>query len=169
MTFCGAECLLLTPSGALSVDAAKQKAPSLVRAKIDSIDLGQNPNWIVLRCTKSFRRGPMRGIISYLFTAATLTAPVPALTQPLADNNQSPGRQVAMEICSPCHRVFEGQPAPVENVPSFIAIANMPSTTALSLRVFLQSSRHMTRMPNFIMSRSDANAVIDYILSLKRQ
>jgi mono/diheme cytochrome c family protein len=111
----------------------------------------------------------MRGIIFYLFTAVIFAAPVPALTQPLADNNQSPGHRVAMEICSPCHRVFEGQPAPVENVPSFIAIANLPSTTALSLRVFLQSSRHTTRMPNFIISRSDTNAVIDYILSLKRR
>jgi mono/diheme cytochrome c family protein len=111
----------------------------------------------------------MRGIIFYLFTVVTLVAPFPALTQPIADNNQSPGRRVAMEICGPCHRVFEGQPAAVENVPSFIAIANMPSTTALSLRVFLQSSRHTTRMPNFIISRSDADAVIDYILSLKRR
>jgi mono/diheme cytochrome c family protein len=111
----------------------------------------------------------MRGIIFYLFTAATLAAPIPALTQPRADNNQAPGRQVAMEICGSCHRVFEGQAAPVENVPSFIAIANMPSTTALSLRVFLQSSRHMTRMPNFIISKSDTDAVIDYILSLKRR
>jgi mono/diheme cytochrome c family protein len=111
----------------------------------------------------------MHRITFYLFTTATLAAPVPALTQPLADNNRSPGRQVAMEICSACHRVIEGQPAPVENVPSFIAIANRPSTTALSLRVFLQSNRHTTRMPNFIISRSDANVVIDYILSLKRQ
>jgi cytochrome c len=146
---------LLGASGPTVPDRNRQTAH---RSRMDSVP-----------CTKLFRRELMRGAIFYLFTAAILAAPVPALTQLLADNNQSPGRQVAMEICSPCHRVFEGQPAPVENVPSFIAIANMPSTTALSLRVFLQSSRHMTRMPNFIISRSDANAVIDYILSLKQQ
>jgi hypothetical protein len=77
----------------------------------------------------------MHRITFYLFTTATLAAPVPALTQPLADDNRSPGRQVAMEICSACHRVIEGQPAPVENVPSFIAIANKPS----NYRSFVES------------------------------
>jgi mono/diheme cytochrome c family protein len=110
----------------------------------------------------------MHRITFYFLAAAILAPPVPARTQPIADNNR--GRQVAAEICSACHQVIEGQPTtPIKNVPSFIAIANMPSTTAPSLRLFLQSSRHTTRMPNFIISGSDANAVIDYILSLKRK
>ncbi|MGC1894051.1 MAG: c-type cytochrome, partial [Pseudolabrys sp.] len=107
----------------------------------------------------------MRTNTFYIFITVTCAA-LPTPTQSLEDSHRS-GRRVAMEICSHCHRVAEGQRAPLPNTPSFIDIANMPSTTALSLRAFLQSSRHMTRMPNFIISRSDANAVIGYILSLK--
>jgi mono/diheme cytochrome c family protein len=109
----------------------------------------------------------MRTITFYILITVTCAA-LPTPTQSLEDSHLS-GRRVAMEICSHCHRVAEGQRAPLPNTPSFIDIANMPSTTALSLRAFLQSSRHMTRMPNFIISRSDANAVIGYILSLKQQ
>jgi mono/diheme cytochrome c family protein len=108
----------------------------------------------------------MRCIIFYLFIAVGC-AVLPTHAQPIADDNRSAGRQVAMEICSSCHRVADGQPAPVQNVPSFIDIANMPSTTALSLKVFLRSNHK--RMPNFIISNSDADDVIDYILRLKQR
>ena len=99
-----------------------------------------------------------------LFIATTLVVPVEALAQP--DNSHSLGRQVAIELCSPCHRVTEGQPLPRQNVPSFVAIANVPSTTALSLKVFLQSNHK--RMPNLMVSESDTSNLIDYILSLKQ-
>ena len=100
-----------------------------------------------------------------LFIAAAFGVPAQALAQP--DNRHSPGRQVAMELCSSCHRVTEGQPRPGNNVASFIAIANLPSTTALSLKVFLRSNHK--GMPNLIVSESDSNNLIDYILSLKRR
>jgi mono/diheme cytochrome c family protein len=109
----------------------------------------------------------MRRTTFFLFIAATLARPVPALTQPLVGNNASPGRQVAIEICSFCHQVTEGQPLPRPNAPSFIDIANMPSTTALSLKVLLRSNHK--GMPNFIVPDSDADNVIDYILSLKQR
>lgn len=107
----------------------------------------------------------MHRITGYLFAAATLAAPVPAVAQSLSDH--SPGRQVAMEICSSCHQVIEGQRPAVQNAPSFSAVANMPSTTALALKVFLASNHK--RMPNFIISTSDTDAIIDYILSLKQR
>jgi hypothetical protein len=66
------------------------------------------------------------------------------------------------------HRVAEDQRAPLPSTPSFIDIANMPSTTALSLKAFLRSN-HKRRMPNFIMSNADTNNVVDYILSLKQR
>ena len=50
-------------------------------------------------------------------------------------------------------------------VPSFRAIAAMPSTTALSLRVFLQTPHG--RMPDFALSRNETDDVIAYILSLR--
>jgi len=97
-----------------------------------------------------------------LLIAAALAIPE-ALAQP--DNSHSLGRQVAIELCSSCHRVTEGQPLPRQNVASFFAIANLPSTTALSLKVFLRSNHK--GMPNLIVSESDSNKLIDYILSLK--
>ena len=108
----------------------------------------------------------MRPVTLCLFIAITCVA-LPTFAQPTTDDNRSAGRQVAMEICSSCHRVVAGQLAPVQNTPSFIDIANMPSTTALSLKAFLRSNHK--RMPNFIISNSDTDDVVDYILSLKQR
>jgi mono/diheme cytochrome c family protein len=102
-----------------------------------------------------------------LFTAAILAAPVPALTQPLTGDGHSAGRQVAIEICSSCHQVFEGQSFPRQTAASFFDIANLSSTTALSLKVFLRSNHK--GMPNLIVSDRDADDLIDYILSLKQR
>jgi hypothetical protein len=96
-----------------------------------------------------------------------LAAPVEALAQPLVGNSHSLGRQVAIEIYSSCHQVTEGQSLPRQNAPSFIDIANMPSTTALSLKVFLRSNHK--GMPNLIVSDSDSDDLVDYILSLKQR
>jgi mono/diheme cytochrome c family protein len=75
------------------------------------------------------------------------------------------GRRYAIAWCSGCHRLesrvlstFAGD---------FTEIANLPSTTALSLRVFLHSSHN--RMPNFILQPKEADDIIAYILSLKRR
>jgi hypothetical protein len=100
-----------------------------------------------------------------LFIAAALALPAEALAQP--GSSHSLGRQVAIELCSSCHRVIEGQRLPGQNVASFFAIANLPSTTALSLKVFLRSNHK--GMPNLIVSESDTDKLIDHILSLKRQ
>ena len=100
-----------------------------------------------------------------LFVAAALAVPVVSLAQP--GGSHSLGRQVAIELCSSCHRVTEGQPRSDQDVASFFAIANLPSTTALSLKVFLRSNHK--GMPNLIVSEPDSDKLIDYILSLKRQ
>ena len=109
----------------------------------------------------------MRHITFYIFITVTC-AGLPTLARSLEDSHRSAGRRVAIEICSHCHQVAEGQRAPLSNTPSFTLIANMPSTTALSLKAFLRS-RHKRRMPDFIMSSSDTNDVVDYILSLKQR
>ena len=49
----------------------------------------------------------------------------------------------------------------------FAAIANVPSTTAVSLKVFLQTSHK--NMPNFILQPEEADNIVAYILSLKRK
>jgi mono/diheme cytochrome c family protein len=74
------------------------------------------------------------------------------------------GRRLVAAWCSECHALVSGTAAG-KGGPAFTAIANMPSTTALSLRVFLQSS-HRT-MPNLIIGRTETDDLIAYILSLK--
>ena len=49
----------------------------------------------------------------------------------------------------------------------FREVANLPSTTALSLRVFLQSNHK--EMPNFSLKSAEADDIIAYILSFKRK
>src|ERR1035438_5084741 len=108
------------------------------------------------RCTHSPCGGHMRHIaFSSLVVAAALAVPVEALAQP--DNRHSLGRQVAIELCSSCHRVSEGQRPPGENVASFFAIANLPSTTALFLKGVLRSNYH--GMANLLLSAQDFAAL----------
>ena len=99
---------------------------------------------------------------SPFLVVASLAVPASALAQPIAGNPTS-GRQGATTIYSSCHQVIGGtrRDGPL----SFVDIANMPSTTALSLKVFLRSSHN--KMPNLIISDPDTDDLIAYILSLK--
>lgn len=102
---------------------------------------------------------------SGILVVAALAAPVSALGQSLAGNPSS-GRQMATTICATCHEVIGGKSGKTGlGPPSFADIANMPSTTALSLKVFLRSSHK--DMPNLIISEPDTDDVIAYILGLK--
>jgi mono/diheme cytochrome c family protein len=80
--------------------------------------------------------------------------------------NASSGRQYAEAWCTECHSIQRTTARTGQIAPDFTAIADLHSTTALSLRVFLQSN-HKT-MPNFIIARRDTDDVIAYILSLRR-
>lgn len=65
-----------------------------------------------------------------------------------------------------CHNVEPNPPRAVANgVPSFAAIAARPETTAASLDRYLSTGH--TRMPDFSLSRSERNALIAYIRSLR--
>ncbi|AIQ92374.1 MULTISPECIES: cytochrome c552 [Methylobacterium] len=75
------------------------------------------------------------------------------------------GWTIATQLCSPCHVIGRVPQAGDAMGPSFVRIANMPSTTGLALNVFLQS--HHQRMPSLRLDRDEMDAVIDYILSLK--
>jgi mono/diheme cytochrome c family protein len=76
------------------------------------------------------------------------------------------GHGIAREVCARCHLVEEADRSdPLLGVPSFQEIAYKPSTTELSLRVFLRSPHK--DMPNLILPDDEADAVIAYILSLK--
>jgi mono/diheme cytochrome c family protein len=90
----------------------------------------------------------------------------PALGSLSDSGNISSGHKIAVTICGNCHE----DPTSARKTavgPKLEDIANRPLTTALSLKVFLDS-RHK-RMPNFLLSRADTDDVIAYILSLKHK
>src|SRR5579862_5588540 len=77
------------------------------------------------------------------------------------------GRALALQTCAACHLVGTTQTVPdgTKHAPAFSSVANMPSVTARSLYVFLNSPH--PSMPNLILSGKEAKDVIAYILSLR--
>lgn len=77
----------------------------------------------------------------------------------------SRGEGLVRAWCLQCHSV--GRLAePTHPDLNFSAIANMPSTTQMSLTAFLQSSHR--NMPNLVLAPQDRDDIIAYILSLRR-
>jgi mono/diheme cytochrome c family protein len=116
----------------------------------------------------SLSANPMRWMtISFVAVAAIFALPFAAHAQ-LLDGNPASGRKIATTQCGSCHRVLPFQYVPVDkdSPPSFQSIADLPSTTGISLNVFLHSNHK--KMPDLILSKPDANDVIAYVLSLKK-
>jgi mono/diheme cytochrome c family protein len=97
-----------------------------------------------------------------LLALASLALPVPLRAQP-AGGDPARGRALAGGMCASCHRI-DGKN--LDEPPGFAAVAAMPSTTALSLKVFLRSNHK--EMPNLIISDRDTDDLVAYILSLNR-
>ncbi len=78
------------------------------------------------------------------------------------------GRALARVWCSSCHIVEpEQRHAGNDAIPGFPAIAQMPSTTAMSLQAFLQTSH--PPMPDVVLNRRQIGDVVAYILSLRQR
>lgn len=79
------------------------------------------------------------------------------------------GRRLAEETCSACHQVAADIPSknPTSGAPSFVDVSRMPSTTELSIKVFLRSS-HPT-MPNILLTSEEIDSVAAYIVSLTKK
>ena len=110
-------------------------------------------------------------ISALLGAAATAASQFPVLAQPLRGDD-APGRQIANSQCSSCHRVLpplfpDTSPVDKDSPPSFQSVADMTSTTALSLNVFLRSNHK--NMPNLMLSNAEADDIVAYILSLKKR
>jgi len=91
-------------------------------------------------------------------------AAVPAAAQ--APGDAEAGRRLAETWCASCHMVAPGGRGPATDAtPDFAAVAAMPSTTAMSLRVFLQTPH--SQMPDLHLSRPQTDDLISYILSLR--
>ena len=120
---------------------------------------------VSIRITKVLVITIHRMISPYVVTAAILTALSPALAQPI-EGDPAAGRQTATKLCSSCHQVLPIFLPDKADAPSFQSIADLPSTTGISLYVFLHSNHR--NMPNLILSSAEANDLIAYILSLKK-
>lgn len=79
------------------------------------------------------------------------------------------GSRLAEVACADCHQIDAKSPPPrhPSAAPRFDAIAKMPSTTELSIKVFLKTSH--PHMPNIELSPADIDAVAAYILSLAKK
>lgn len=91
----------------------------------------------------------------------------PAVAQDLVGDADA-GARFAQRVCAACHVVGGDWPANPRNpAPAFERIAAEPSATPLSLRVFLNSPHR--NMPNLILSETETDDVIAYILGLRGQ
>ncbi len=107
----------------------------------------------------------MRVAIAAIFAVGSvLTMATPAFAQGLRGDVDS-GRRFAGMWCGGCHQTGVDGARFGMIGPVFRDVANLPSTTALSLRVFMQSS-HPT-MPNVQLTREETDDIVAYILSLK--
>ncbi|MEO8321690.1 MAG: c-type cytochrome [Bradyrhizobium sp.] len=76
------------------------------------------------------------------------------------------GRKIAAANCSSCHEMGPGTLDPdAASIPSFQAIAAMPSTTMIAISVFLRTSHDV--MPNLRLTERQISDIGAYILSLR--
>ena len=102
--------------------------------------------------------------LAVLIVLATVAMPALAQTEP---GDAAAGLRLAATWCANCHRVAPGGPGPsTDAAPTFRAIAQMPSTTSISLRVFLQTPH--PNMPDYRLTREELDDVVAYLVSLKR-
>jgi mono/diheme cytochrome c family protein len=85
---------------------------------------------------------------------------------PLQSESISAGYRLAEAWCRDCHAIESNATGTRGGPPAFVTIANRPSTTALSLKVFFKTSHR--RMPNLIIAPEQADDLASYILSLRR-
>lgn len=91
---------------------------------------------------------------------------LPAAAQ-VEPGDPAAGRRLATTWCAGCHLIAPGGPGPATDAaPAFEAIARMTSTTALSLRVFLQTPH--ANMPDYRLTREQIDDVVAYVLTQRR-
>lgn len=107
-------------------------------------------------------------MLGFLPFAAAMAQTSPAIPGPAIPGDAVPGEALARTWCANCHDVGRtARPATTDAVPGFASIARMPSTTAMSLRVFLLTPHG--DMPDYQLGRRELDDVIAYILSLRSQ
>lgn len=115
--------------------------------------------------TRNRQRPPVLRLLAAAGTVVILSLAEPAGAQD-GPGDPEAGGEFARKVCATCHVVTADWPAnPRSAAPAFVEIAQEPSVTALSLRVFLRSPHR--RMPNLILSEKETDDVIAYILALR--
>lgn len=110
----------------------------------------------------------MRGVLAFLLLLSSLPA---AAQVPTGD--AVAGAMLAERWCTGCHAVGRtgtpGQSGAVgtDGAPTLQSIADRPSTTAMSLTVFLRTPH--ARMPDLSLTRDESDDLIAYILGLRRR
>jgi cytochrome c len=89
----------------------------------------------------------------------------PAGGATVAETSISEGHRLAQAWCESCHAIRSHVLEMLGEPPSFQAIADQPGMTPLALKVFLRTSHK--EMPNIVISPDQAEALANYILSLK--
>ena len=93
-----------------------------------------------------------------------LLAPSQAPAQPYG--NAAEGGRLSTMWCSSCHQIGPlASNLASDAVPSFRGIANMPSTTLLSLHAFLRTPH--TAMPDLMLTKEQMDDIGSYILGLR--
>ncbi|RTL90895.1 MAG: cytochrome c [Hyphomicrobiales bacterium] len=109
--------------------------------------------------------------LAFLSILALLpSALTPGLSSAMAQSaDPAAGARLSEADCAACHAVGADPHAksPDPRAPRFLDVARMPSTTELSIKVFLRSSHR--NMPNFLLSPEEIDSVASYILSLKKK
>lgn len=81
--------------------------------------------------------------------------------------NAGTGAKLVKSECAACHAIGEETKSPEPKAPRFADVAALPSTTELSLKVFLRSSHK--NMPNIMLEPDEIDAAAAYILDLKKK
>jgi len=103
----------------------------------------------------------------WLFILTGLLATEPAMAAPLRVQGDR-GHELARTVCASCHAVEPSDSdTSFDEVPSFTAIAAMPTTTSSSLHAFLSTPHG--EMPDVKLKSDEMDAVVEYILSLKEK
>ncbi|MBI1980977.1 MAG: cytochrome c [Methylocystis sp.] len=83
-----------------------------------------------------------------------------------ASADPATGAHIAKTDCASCHAIKRDAEAksPDPKAPRFVDVAKMPSTTELSLKVFLRSPHR--NMPNVVLAPEEIDSLASYILGL---
>ncbi len=77
------------------------------------------------------------------------------------------GAMIAERWCTACHAVGRSGTPATDGAPTLQSVADRPSTTVMSLSVFLRTPH--ARMPDLSLTREETDDLVTYILGLRRR